>query len=109
MHNVIKIINLLRGGVTGLEENPITLKLGGYMPLHIEYIGEGPDNLPAVAVSHTYLQNGDLMRDPEICFQWVDIPAVGATPVRSARRFRHLQGVPIPPGRWRCNVRCARR
>ena len=83
MHNVIKIINLLRGGVTGLEENPITLKLGGYMPLHIEDIGEGPDNLPAVVVSHTYLQNGDLMRDPEICFQWVDIPAVGATPARS--------------------------
>jgi len=39
-----------------------------YMPLLIEWLGKGPSDGDLVAVSHTYEQNGDLMRDPEIVF-----------------------------------------
>ena len=39
------------------------------MPLTIEGIGTGPRNLPAVSVTHYGEQNGDLMRDPEMCFE----------------------------------------
>lgn len=42
----------------------------GYQPLSIEVLPPAmcPAGVPAVAVSHTFLQNGDLMRDPEIVF-----------------------------------------
>jgi hypothetical protein len=80
MKNIIKIIDVLRGGIKGLAERSITIQNEPYMPLHIENIGQGPDGLPAIAVSHTYVQNGDLMRDPEICFQWVELPATSAQP-----------------------------
>ena len=36
----------------------------GMMPLHLEWIGANE-----IAVSHTYVQNGDLMRDPELTFR----------------------------------------
>jgi len=38
-----------------------------YMPLSVERIGTD-----TWAVSHTYVQNGDLMRDPEIVFKLVN-------------------------------------
>ena len=41
----------------------LKLEQAGYQPLHLEVIGR---NL--VAVSHTFIQNGDVMRDPEIVF-----------------------------------------
>ena len=37
---------------------------GGYMPLIIERIGDDE-----ISLSHTYLQNGDVMRDPEMTFR----------------------------------------
>jgi hypothetical protein len=40
-----------------------------YMALCVESIGEGPRGLPALSVAHYGLQNGDLMRDPEMCFE----------------------------------------
>ena len=40
-----------------------------YMPLVIEAIGSGPMGLPALSVAHYGEQNGDLMRDPEMCFE----------------------------------------
>lgn len=41
-----------------------------YMALVIEAIPEpGPQGLPAVSVAHYGEQNGDLMRDPEMCFE----------------------------------------
>ena len=39
-----------------------------YMPLVIEWLGKGPAGGDLIAISHTYVQNGDLMRDPEIVF-----------------------------------------
>lgn len=44
-----------------------------YMPLSIERIGEAYNNEAGVfSLSHSYAQNGDLMRDPEVCFIVVD-------------------------------------
>jgi hypothetical protein len=41
-----------------------------YMALVIEAVPEpGPLNLPAISVAHYGEQNGDLMRDPEMCFE----------------------------------------
>ena len=41
-----------------------------YMELVIEATDEsGPCGLPCVSVAHYGLQNGDLMRDPEMCFE----------------------------------------
>jgi uncharacterized protein DUF6908 len=41
-----------------------------YMPLVIEAVPEpGPLGVPALSVAHYGEQNGDLMRDPEMCFE----------------------------------------
>jgi hypothetical protein len=41
-----------------------------YMELVIEAMDEsGPMGLPAISVCHYGEQNGDLMRDPEMCFE----------------------------------------
>jgi hypothetical protein len=41
-----------------------------YMPLVIEAMDEsGPFGLPAISVCHYGEQNGDAMRDPEMCFE----------------------------------------
>jgi hypothetical protein len=42
----------------------------GYMPLSIERIGASGDGRLLVAISHTAIQNGDLMRDPELVFEF---------------------------------------
>ena len=44
-----------------------------YMELVIEAVHEpGPMGLPALSVAHYGEQNGDLMRDPEMCFELKD-------------------------------------
>jgi hypothetical protein len=49
-----------------------------YMVLVIEAIPEqGPLNLPAISVAHYGEQNGDLMRDPEMCFELSKPPLSG--------------------------------
>jgi len=41
-----------------------------YLPLVIEAVDEsGPLGLPALSVAHYGEQNGDAMRDPEMCFE----------------------------------------
>ena len=41
-----------------------------YLPLVIEAVDEsGPLGLPALSVAHYGEQNGDVMRDPEMCFE----------------------------------------
>jgi hypothetical protein len=43
-----------------------------YMELVIEAMGEpGPLGLPSISVAHYGEQNGDAMRDPEMCFEIV--------------------------------------
>lgn len=57
------------GGLKYLDEHVIRVECPGYMRLVIEGIGQGPRELPAVSIAHYYEQNGDLMRDPEMCFE----------------------------------------
>jgi len=46
-----------------------------YMALVIEAVPEpGPLGVPAISVAHYGEQNGDLMRDPEMCFEWSKPP-----------------------------------
>lgn len=54
--------SLQTDGFIKIENHP-------YLPLTIEMIGEGPNELEQIAVSHHFIQNGDLMRDPEIVFE----------------------------------------
>lgn len=44
----------------------LRLELRGYMPLNIETIGPA-----TIAISHSYIQEGDVMRDPEMVFRVV--------------------------------------
>jgi len=54
------------------DDQAVKLTVDGYMPLSIEIISI-PDNGPQlVAIAHTGVQNGDLMRDPEMVFQFHD-------------------------------------
>ena len=70
MKTVAKIIETY-GGLEWLRKpgNYIRLDNPPYMRLVIEYVGEGPRGMPAIAVAHYYEQNGDAMRDPEIVFE----------------------------------------
>jgi hypothetical protein len=67
MKTVLAIIEKAGGWRPGLYvkiENP------HYMELVIEATDEsGPRGLPALSVAHYGVQNGDLMRDSEMCFE----------------------------------------
>ncbi len=67
MKTIAQII-LARGGLEHLSEHAISIRNESYMPLTIEYVGAGPRGNPAIAVSHHYLQNGDVMEDPGMVF-----------------------------------------
>jgi hypothetical protein len=59
-----------------------------YMALVIEATPEpGPCWLPSISVAHYGEQNGDLMRDPEMCFELVKPPLCGLS--LSAWYFRN--------------------
>jgi len=68
MKTVAKIIAAY-GGLDRLRGNHIPLENAPYMRLVVEYIGQGPRGLLAIAVAHYYEQNGDAMRDPEMVFE----------------------------------------
>jgi hypothetical protein len=58
-----------------------------YMALVIEAVPEpGPLGLPALSVAHYGEQNGDLMRDPEMCFELAER---GGTLALDAYYFRN--------------------
>lgn len=67
MDTVLRILKAAGGWNHGLHlriENP------PYMALVIEATDEsGPCGLPAISVCHYGEQNGDAMRDPEMCFE----------------------------------------
>ncbi|MEX2206665.1 MAG: hypothetical protein WEF50_10605 [Myxococcota bacterium] len=50
-------------------DQAVRLTVEGYMPLSVERIGNSGDGRPLVAISQTAVQNGDLMRDPELVFE----------------------------------------
>ena len=64
------ILQILRKA--GGSQRRLRLKIDNppYMELVIEATDEsGPCGLPVVSVAHYGLQNGDPMRDPEMCFE----------------------------------------
>jgi hypothetical protein len=67
MQTILRILKKAGGWHPGLYlkiDNP------PYMELVIEAMDEsGPMGLPAISVAHYGEQNGDLMRDPEMCFE----------------------------------------
>lgn len=52
------------------DDTAITLTSEGFMPLSLEDIGPSAEGHRLIAMSHTSTQNGDLMRDPEMVFQF---------------------------------------
>jgi hypothetical protein len=68
------------GGMDRLAGRPITVTVPGFMPLSIEAIGTGPRGGVLVSVMHTYEQNGDLMRDPDLVLEV--LVTLGWWPVR---------------------------
>ena len=67
MKTVLELIKRAGGWHPGLY---LKIDNAPYMELVIEGMDEsGPCGLPAVSVAHYGEQNGDLMRDPEMCFE----------------------------------------
>ena len=71
MKTVQAIIDLF-GGLEALKQQPIRLKVEGFMPLVIEHVGVGPRGQPLVSAAHYYEQQGDMMADPEMTFDVAD-------------------------------------
>ena len=73
----------------------------GMMPLHLEWIAEDE-----IAVSHTYLLNGDAMRDPEMTFR-IDRERGTLEPLTFQQDgFPQRYQVVYPePGKWRPKLR----
>ena len=69
MQTILRIIERAGGWNPGLF---LKIENDPYMALVIEAIEEGPSRLPAVSITHYGEQNGDLMRDPEMCFELKD-------------------------------------
>ena len=69
MQTILRIIERAGGWNPGLF---LKIENAPYMALVIEAIEEGPSRLPAVSITHYGEQNGDLMRDPEMCFELKD-------------------------------------
>jgi hypothetical protein len=66
---ILRIIERAGGWNPGLF---LKIENAPYMALVIEAIEEGPSGLPTVSVTHYSERNGDLMRDPEMCFELHD-------------------------------------
>jgi hypothetical protein len=67
MKTVLELIRKAGGWHPGLY---LKIPNEPYMALVIEATDEsGPCGLPAVSIAHHSEQNGDLMRDPEMCFE----------------------------------------
>jgi hypothetical protein len=67
MQTILAILKRAGGWHPGLY---LKIDNAPYMELVIEAMDEsGPMGLPAISVAHYGEQNGDLMRDPEMCFE----------------------------------------
>ena len=71
MESVREIIDVF-GGMARLRQEAMRVEAAGFMPLHIERIGVGPRGGVLVSVAHYYVQNGDLMADPDLTVEVVD-------------------------------------
>jgi hypothetical protein len=67
MQTILQILTMAGGWHPGLY---LKIDNAPYMELVIEAMDEsGPMGLPALSVAHYGEQNGDPMRDPEMCFE----------------------------------------
>ena len=67
MQTILEILKKAGGWHPGLY---LKIDNAPFMELVIEAVDEsGPMGLPALSVAHYGEQNGDLMRDPEMCFE----------------------------------------
>src|SRR6202012_5540685 len=67
MQTILQILKMAGGWHPGLY---LKIDTPPYMELVIEAMDEsGPRGLPALSVAHYGEQNGDAMRDPEMCFE----------------------------------------
>ena len=67
MQTILAILKMTGGWHPGLY---LKIDNAPFMELVIEAMDEsGPMGLPAISVAHYGEQNGDLMRDPEMCFE----------------------------------------
>jgi hypothetical protein len=67
MQTILEILRKAGGWHPGLY---LKIDNAPWMALVIEAVDEsGPLGLPAISVCHYGEQNGDLMRDPEMCFE----------------------------------------
>lgn len=76
MNTILQIIEN-HGGIETLKEKghiKIKLEYAGVMPLSIDYLGTGPHGYPMIAVAHNYIQNGDVMADPDMQLEIVPSP-----------------------------------
>jgi hypothetical protein len=65
MKSITKIVEIT-GGWDRLLSNPLKIEVEGFLPLCVEAIGRGPRGGLLISIMHTYLQNGDVMRDPDV-------------------------------------------
>jgi hypothetical protein len=70
MTSVQEIIDVT-GGWEHLRSHPLTLRVEGFMPLSLETIGPGPRGGFLLSIMHSFEQNGDLMRDPDLVVEVV--------------------------------------
>lgn len=68
------------------DDQAVKLSVDGYMPLSVEHIGQSAEGRQFVALAHTGLQKGDVMYDPEIVFQIIDM---GESQVAEPISFRN--------------------
>lgn len=64
------------------NDTAVRLTVNGYMPLSVEDIGQSAEGNRLVSICHYGEQNGDMMRDPDMVFefhQWPD--ALAAEPL----------------------------
>lgn len=65
----LKQLTELEPQLVNRVETTVKIENPPYMTLTVENIGLGPRGLPALSICHYGEQNGDLMRDPEMCFE----------------------------------------
>jgi hypothetical protein len=81
MQTILAILKMAGGWHPGLY---LEIDNAPFMELVIEAMDEsGPMGLPAISVAHCGEQNGDLMRDPEMCFE---LGLAGGAYLRGATR-----------------------
>ena len=62
-------LTVIHPALLSRSETTVKIENPPYMSLTVENIGLGPRGLPALSICHYGELNGDLMRDPEMCFE----------------------------------------